>query len=553
MVRSRRSCFFCFTEIGGIVMHQALYRKWRPRTFDEVCGQEQITSVLKYELENNKTSHAYLFCGSRGTGKTTCAKILAKAINCTDLQNGSPCGLCESCIAIESGYATDIYEMDAASNNGVDDVRAIRDEVVYAPTTLKSRVYIIDEVHMLSDSAFNALLKTLEEPPSQVVFILATTEPKKVLPTVLSRCQRFDFRRIDSRIIADRLMFIAKEEEIEIEPAAAMYIARTAQGGMRDAISLLELCAGDAKPIDVKTVETISGAVSRGLLSSAVRAVISNNAAAIFEIIAEIYGTSKDIAVFWQDLISYYRDLMVVKSVKNPEAYLDITTDDLEELKQIAADMTMEQLIAHNRQLDEAYSNMQGGRSAESKRVTAEMTLIRMGDGQLSSSPENLLSRIASLENRLAVVELNPAKLHAVTPSGKEDGKSDKETAKSEKVNSKPLKEATPKTDSASSKRLISLRCWSDVVEKYSLSDKMTSSFLSGSKAYTEDGKSTVHIMLQNSFAAGMLNKPDVKLTLASLIASNGGFRPAPNDIVFKTPEEGSGITGFELIDELIN
>ncbi|MGI6742387.1 MAG: DNA polymerase III subunit gamma/tau [Eubacteriales bacterium] len=534
-------------------MHQALYRKWRPKTFDEVCGQEQITSVLKYELENNKTSHAYLFCGSRGTGKTTCAKILAKAINCSNLQNGSPCGVCESCIAIESGYATDIYEMDAASNNGVDDVRAIRDEVVYAPTTLKSRVYIIDEVHMLSDSAFNALLKTLEEPPSQVVFILATTEPKKVLPTVLSRCQRFDFRRIDSRIIADRLMFIAKEEEIEIEPAAAMYIARTAQGGMRDAISLLELCAGDSKPIDVKTVESISGAVSRGLLSSAVRAVISNNAAAIFEIIAEIYGTSKDIAVFWQDLIAYYRDLMVVKSVKNPKDYLDITNDDLEDLKQIAADMTMAQLIAHNRQLDEAYSNMQGGRSAESKRVTAELTLIRMSDQQLSSSPENLLSRIASLENRLAVLEFNPENIQPITSSGSKGNKPDESQEIYEDISIKPAKDTgEEKNHPALPKRLTSLRSWSDIIDKYSLSDKMASSFLSGSKAYREDGKNKVHIMLQNSFSIGMLDKPGVRLMLASLIASDGSFRPTPDDIIFVASKDGSDTAGFELIDEII-
>ncbi|NLZ35960.1 MAG: DNA polymerase III subunit gamma/tau [Clostridiales bacterium] len=538
-------------------MHQALYRKWRPKTFDEVCGQEQITSVLKYELENNKTSHAYLFCGSRGTGKTTCAKIFAKAINCTDLHNGSPCGICESCVAIEGGYATDIYEMDAASNNGVDDVRAIRDEVVYAPTTLKSRVYIIDEVHMLSDSAFNALLKTLEEPPSQVVFILATTEPKKVLPTVLSRCQRFDFRRIDSKVIADRLMFIAKEEEIEIEPAAAMYIARLSQGGMRDAISLLELCAGDTKPIDVETVESVSGAISRGLLSDAVRAVISNNAAAIFEIIADIYGTSKDIAVFWQELIAYYRDLMVVKSVKNPESYLDITRDDLEELKRISADITMPQLVAHNRQLDEAYSNMQGGRSAESKRVTAEMTLIRMGDNKLSSSPENLLSRIASLENRLAVIELNPSAISDISEnsmSGAADKKTDESPKKSKDIESSVGFEPDKAMNmSAQVKKLISLRNWSDVIEKFSLSDKMTSSFLSGSKAYREEGSNKVHIALQNSFSAGMLDKPDVKRTIASLIASDGGFRPAQDDILFISSQDNSGTAGLELIDELID
>ncbi|MBP3375405.1 MAG: DNA polymerase III subunit gamma/tau, partial [Clostridia bacterium] len=197
-------------------MHQALYRKWRPKSFDEVYGQDHITSILKYEIDNKKFSHAYLFCGSRGTGKTTCAKILAKAVNCLEPINGSPCGRCEACLSIESGAATDVIEMDAASNNGVDNIRDIRDEVVYSPSNLKYRVYIIDEVHMLSASAFNALLKTLEEPPEHVVFILATTELHKLPATIISRCQRFDFRRITTEVLKNHLLRIAKQEGIEI-------------------------------------------------------------------------------------------------------------------------------------------------------------------------------------------------------------------------------------------------------------------------------------------------------------------------------------------------
>ena len=206
-------------------MHQALYRKWRPSTFDDVCGQEHSTSILKYECEHGKFSHAYLFCGSRGTGKTTCAKILAKAVNCESPQNGSPCGKCASCISIDSGVATDVLEMDAASNNGVENIRDIRDEVVYAPSNLKKRVYIVDEVHMLSASAFNALLKTLEEPPEYVVFILATTELHKLPATIVSRCQRFDFRRISTPTLMQRLKFIAEQEGIDIEEDAARAIA----------------------------------------------------------------------------------------------------------------------------------------------------------------------------------------------------------------------------------------------------------------------------------------------------------------------------------------
>ena len=223
-------------------MHQALYRKWRPDVFDDVYGQEHITSVLKYEVGNGKLSHAYLFCGSRGVGKTTCAKILAKAVNCENPQNGEPCGVCDSCRAIDAGSAPDVLEMDAASNNGVDNIRDIREEVIFAPAMLKYKVYIVDEVHMLSTSAFNALLKTLEEPPSYVIFILATTEQHKLPATIISRCQRFEFRRISTENLSARIELIAKEEGIKLTKDASHLIARLSQGGMRDAISLLELC-----------------------------------------------------------------------------------------------------------------------------------------------------------------------------------------------------------------------------------------------------------------------------------------------------------------------
>ena len=231
-------------------MYQALYRKWRPATFDDVCGQEHITEILKYETAENRISHAYLFCGPRGTGKTSCAKILAKAINCLSPENGNPCGKCAACRAIESESATDVLEMDAASNNGVDAVRAIRDEVAYTPSGLKYRVYIVDEVHMLSISAFNALLKTLEEPPAHVVFILATTELQKLPATIISRCQRFDFRRVATDAIVGRLLYIAGQENIPLTDGAARILAKHAAGGMRDAISLLDLCSSGGATLD---------------------------------------------------------------------------------------------------------------------------------------------------------------------------------------------------------------------------------------------------------------------------------------------------------------
>ena len=243
--------------------YRALYRKWRPSDFDMVCGQEGITDILKYEVRENKLSHAYLFCGSRGTGKTSCAKILAKAVNCEHSVDGNPCNCCEACKSIDAGIATDVIEMDAASNNGVNNVRDMKDEIAFTPAILKYRVYIIDEVHMMSASAFNALLKTLEEPPTYVLFILATTEYNKLPTTIVSRCQRFDFKRISSDTIVERLMLIASEEGIDLTEEGARVIARVSRGGMRDAISLLELCAGSRAKIDASLVFSTVGSGNR--------------------------------------------------------------------------------------------------------------------------------------------------------------------------------------------------------------------------------------------------------------------------------------------------
>ena len=225
-------------------MHKALYRKWRSPDFDDVCGQEAVTDILKYQVESGRLSHAYLFCGSRGTGKTSCAKILAKAVNCLDPKGGNPCNKCAACRSIDAGTATDVIEMDAASNNGVGDVRDMKDEIAFTPAELKYRVYIIDEVHMMSKEAFNALLKTLEEPPEYVIFILATTEYNKLPATIVSRCQQFDFKRLKSDVIVERLLKISSAEGIDITRDGAKMIARASEGGMRDAISMLELCAG---------------------------------------------------------------------------------------------------------------------------------------------------------------------------------------------------------------------------------------------------------------------------------------------------------------------
>lgn len=381
-------------------MHQALYRKYRPRTFDDVCGQEHITRVLKYETAHGQISHAYLFCGSRGTGKTSSAKILARAVNCESPVDGSPCGKCAACRMMDSGGETDILEMDAASNNKVDDIRAILDEVVYTPSSLRYRVYIIDEVHMLSQSAFNALLKTLEEPPAHVIFILATTELQKLPATIISRCQRFDFRRIPVPVLAARLEYIAEHEGIELDRDAALILARLAQGGMRDAISLLELCAGGRERITPAVVNDAVGSTGRESVSRTVRALAARDAATLFDIVFETDSSAKDITVFWGELISYYRDMLVVKTGADAVKYLDLTEAEAESLRHDAALFPREMLMYHSRLLDEAYLAMQ--RAGAIRRSVAEMTLLRMADERLDTRPEALLSRIAALEGALA-------------------------------------------------------------------------------------------------------------------------------------------------------
>ena len=316
--------------------YKALYRKWRPADFDEVCGQDRITDILKYEVANSKVSHAYLFCGSRGTGKTSCAKILAKAVNCENPRNGNPCNCCDSCRSIDAGIATDVIEMDAASNNGVDNVRNLKDEISFTPALLKYRVYIIDEVHMMSGQAFNALLKTLEEPPSYVVFILATTELNKLPTTIVSRCQRFDFRRIGSDVIIDRLKQISQEEGIDLSDDGARLIARASRGGMRDAVSLLELCAGAKVSIDARLVSTTIGTGDRDSAYTLIDAIGKSDFSTVYSIIREIVMSSGDISVFWQELIDSYRDIMVVKSTDKAREYLDLTESEKKQLSELS-------------------------------------------------------------------------------------------------------------------------------------------------------------------------------------------------------------------------
>ena len=384
--------------------YRALYRKWRPNDFDAVCGQSGITDILKHEVKNNKLSHAYLFCGSRGTGKTSCAKILAKAVNCESPINGNPCNACASCRSVNSGISTDVIEMDAASNNGIDTVRDMQDELAFTPAELKYRVYIIDEVHMMSGQAFNALLKTLEEPPAYVIFILATTEHNKLPTTIVSRCQRFDFKRIESNFIIERLLHISANEGIEITEDAARIIARASRGGMRDAISLLELCAGAHVKIDEQLVFDTIGAGNRDSAYKLIYSIGKSDNNAVYSIVDDLVMKSGDISVFWQELIDAYRDVMVVKNTDRAKSYLDLTDAEYQSLTRIAADFSMSKLSYHVSLLEGAMSDMQ--RAFNSKRSIAEIALTRMCDPRLTASYDALLERVESLERELGMIKL---------------------------------------------------------------------------------------------------------------------------------------------------
>jgi len=509
-------------------MHQALYRKWRPQTFDDVYGQEHITSILKYETEHGKFSHAYLFCGSRGTGKTTCAKILAKALNCESPVNGSPCNVCAACRSIDAGTATDVLEMDAASNNGVDNIRDIRDEVVYTPSALRYRVYIVDEVHMLSGSAFNALLKTLEEPPAHVAFILATTELHKLPSTIVSRCQRFDFRRISTPILMERLAYIAEREGIAFENEALRMIAKMAQGGMRDAISLLELCAGGHQGVTPEVVNETLGYGGRESMEQTVRAIVNADFDAIFSAVDAVVRSSKDVSVFFQELMSFYRDMLVIKTTANADSYLDLTEVESEQLKTVAALFSKETILYHCRLLDEAILTMQ--KSGSMKRTIAEMTLLKMSDTTLDTSTDALLSRLSKLENAVLSGMTVPAVTkneQAVTAPKTEKTAGEPQTATRQEKPIEEEKSAAPAEDT-----LRVLRGWNEMAERASSGDIAILAFMRQGRAFV-DGEGRIHIRFPNDFAKGMVDRSPHKENIRGILRATLQREIAESDVIF--------------------
>ncbi|MDR0531170.1 MAG: DNA polymerase III subunit gamma/tau [Oscillospiraceae bacterium] len=356
-------------------MYQVLYRKWRSPTFSDVIGQEHVTSTLRRALATGRLAHAYLFTGPRGTGKTSCARILAKAVNCLHPVEGEPCNECELCRDIDSGNVLDVIEIDAASNNGVDNIRDLREETNFTPSRGAFRVYIIDEVHMLSAGAFNALLKTLEEPPSYVIFILATTEVHKLPATVLSRCQRFDFHRISMEDIANRLLYVAEKESFVLEPAAAMLLARVADGAMRDALSLLDRCRVEGEAMTAESVARCIGMADRHYLFELTDAALSGHIAACLELIQKLYQDACDMERLCEELLGHLRNLLIMRTVKAPKEFLVVTDEDFQLYQAQAEKFSTMQLLRWMELLETTAGQLR--RSAD-RRMEMELGLIRL-------------------------------------------------------------------------------------------------------------------------------------------------------------------------------
>lgn len=415
-------------------MYQVLYRKYRPKVFSDVYGQDHVTSTLKNEIKNGRVSHAYLFTGSRGTGKTTCAKILAKAVNCEHNVDGEPCNECEVCKGLDNGSIYDVVEIDAASNNGVDNIRELRDETNYAPSRGKYRVYIIDEVHMLSTGAFNALLKTLEEPPAHVIFILATTEVHKLPATILSRCQRFDFKRIQPETMAVRLKEVAGLEGLSLDDDAAVLIARIADGALRDGLSILDQCAGRSKEINSDLVSEVAGLAGREAMYKLSDCIANSDSNTAMSIISDLYQNSFDMERLCVEMINHFRNFLVAKTVRKSRELIICTDDEYNTILEASKEFTVESIVFALDLFQNTLVTIKGGASA---RIEVEMAFIKLCEPKMDESIASLLDRVSKLENAIkSGVKVQPTQ--TAVPAPKE------EYVPKEEPNPQPKAEPTP-------------------------------------------------------------------------------------------------------------
>jgi DNA polymerase-3 subunit gamma/tau len=462
----------------------ALYRKWRPLVFEDVIEQQHVVKTLKHSVSTGRIAHAYLFCGTRGTGKTTMAHILSRAINCLKPQDGNPCNQCEICKGILSGNLLDVLEIDAASNNSVDNVREIREEVVYAPSRAKYKVYIVDEVHMLSSGAFNALLKTLEEPPEHVVFILATTEPHKLPATVLSRCQRFDFRRISIDGIAERLDKIAQSSGVILQKEALRLIARMADGALRDAISLLDQCISlGRKEISYDDVLTIVGIVNDAFMRDMVKAVENRNVEVVLELVEKLVMDGKDISQFVSDLILYYRNLLICKVAQKPEEILDVSYEAIDEMRNLSTGLSREEITCIIKELSLLGSGLKW---SNHPRIMLEVSLIKLCESSYSFSNDEILERLSVLENKIndaVIAEKSPPAV-VQDRSKAQPANSSKAVVKAEKKSRKPASGISEKATAKPKREFKLLESWNSVLNEFKNSGRMALySFLLDTKA----------------------------------------------------------------------
>lgn len=532
--------------------YQVLYRKYRPRTFDDVVGQPQVTVTLKNELMAGRINHAYLFTGTRGTGKTSCAKILSKAVNCLNPKDGEPCCECEICKGIDSGEIFDVVEMDAASNRRIDDIREISEKVTYTPERGKYRVFIIDEVHMLTTEAFNALLKTLEEPPSHVLFILATTEVHKLPATILSRCQRFDFHRINAQDMAARVKYVTECESASITDEAALLIAVIADGAVRDALSLLDRCLALNNNVDAETVRKAAGLAQKDYLLDLASACVNKNSERAVSVLNRLYNDSKDMARLCDELINHFRSLMLIKTVRNPRELVVMSDDEYDTAFDQAQILTLADIVYAMDVLQTSYERMGKG---SDNRIELEIALVKLSAPELEASIDSLLARISALEKAVkcgipAVVSshaptstttptANEAKTEVIKEQPKElpvQKKSEDKPAPAVEVK-KPITSApaespapTPATAPAKPKAPVDmnsimddakpLMLWPEVVANLKQYSKVISSSFEGTTAYESgdylliDAKSDMPFkLLQNSAQRDNLRKAVQEIT----------------------------------------
>ncbi len=492
-------------------MYQALYRKYRPRFFRDVTGQEHITSVLSKEVAEKTFGHAYLFTGSRGIGKTTCAKILAKAVNCPNEKDGEPCGECSVCKGIDDGSLLDVIEMDAASNRSIDDIRGVIDEAHFTPVIGKYRVYILDEAHMLTKEAANALLKILEEPPKHVIFILATTEINRLPATILSRCMRFDYRRIAPEVIAERVKFVCRMEHMDIDDDAALLVGKLADGGMRDALSLLDICRSGDGTITAETVSRCAGLAGSEYLFELTDKIAVKDVAAVLETVEKLYQGAADISRICDELISHFRNLMIISCTKDARDILKLLPGDYLRAEKQAKAFSEAEIFHIVSVLQDTLVKMS---KSSSKRLEFELALVKICSPALSDSKEALIARIERLESEILLL-----KARGVSPVPAAAVQAPAQTP-TEVIFEKPA-EIKKEIPSESEQPFPN---WEEVIELVGSRNKMLYSFMQGSAAYIVGGR--VLIDAPNEFFIDYMQKTaDAKEIIKNAIAESCGTR----------------------------